>query len=98
MNIAISGEIIGIGVILVLVGIIIRNNWLESRKRKEVYSKIDAFEKYSNGEFVKKEICSLQHANLGKDMAEVKKRTECIPDINASMNLLLKKNGIEKHE
>ena len=98
MNIAINGEVISVGVVILLTGAMLRNNWLESRKRKEVYLKIDTFEKHSNGEFVKKEICSLQHKNLGEDMAEVKKRTECIPSIKAGMDLLLKKNGIEKHE
>ena len=96
MDIVIGGEIISVGVVIALSGVVLRNNWLESRKRKEVYTKMDNLEKHSNGEFVKKEMCSIQYKTVSDDLTEVKKRTECIPQIKAGMDLLLKKNGINR--
>jgi len=96
MDVAVSGEFISITVVLGIAGFALRNNWLESRKRREVYQKIDNLQKHTNGEFVKKEICSIQYKGVKDSLDEVKKTTACIPEIKVGMDLLLKKNGINK--
>lgn len=78
----------------------------EGEKRKRIYGRMDEIKKNIDskvenveGKLVKelqsKEICNILHKEIKEDMQEIKKKVDCVPQIKAGMDLLLKKNGLK---
>ena len=56
---------------------------IEDAKRARVYERLDSVKKQQDEKFVIKEVCSMQHTQLSRDVIDVK----------ADLKLLLKQNG-----
>ena len=67
-----------------------------SNKRSEMDRKIEENKKDTEAKFVDKDVCKVLHKSLDANMEEIKKKTDCIPEIKAGVDLLLKKNGLKK--
>ena len=66
-----------------------------SRKRNEFDKKVEENKKDAEEKFVDKDVCKVLHKNLDKNIEEIKKKIDCVPEIKAGVDLLLKKNGLK---
>jgi len=90
------GEGIATGAFVVTtLGLFLRITNNEIDKRKRIYERIDEIKKDNETKLQSKEICTIVHTELKDDIKDIKKKTECIPDIKAGLDLLLKKNGLK---
>ena len=49
---------------------------------------------FAEDKFVDKDVCNVLHRNLDKNIEEIKKKIDCVPEIKIGVDLLLKKNGL----
>ena len=80
-NIVSTGTIIGIAIL------VLRNNHMESSKRKDIYTKIEETKKES----VNKDVCTVVHKSVDDKLNDVQEKVACIPEIKAGVDLLLKR-------
>jgi phage-related minor tail protein len=64
-------------------------------KRDEFEKKVDNNKKDAEDKFVDKDVCKVLHRNLDKNIEEIKKKIDCVPEIKIGVDLLLKKNGLK---
>lgn len=86
-----AGDIISVGTVLAMFSIMVNNN-------KEVNNRLDERRKEYQDKFVSKDICKTVSANLKEAADDLKKQTECIPKIKASVDLILRKMQIDPIE
>ncbi len=89
MNFAIQlGDVISVSTVGIIVALVLRNNHYIDKK-------IDTNKKELEDNFVDKDVCKILHKGIADDIKDIKKKTDCVPQIKAGMDLLLQKNGLK---
>lgn len=65
-------------------------------KREEFDKKIEGNKKAVEEKFVEKDVCKILHKDLDRNIEEIKKKIDCVPEIKAGVDLLLKNNGLKR--
>jgi len=63
----------------------------EAGKRARIYTRIDERNKELDDKKVDAKLCELVHKQVNENIAEIKAKVACIPDIKAGVDALLKK-------
>lgn len=62
----------------------------EANKRARIYTRLDEKAKELDNKKVDTKTCDILHLQTARDIEEIKRKVECIPQIKAGIDLLLK--------
>ncbi len=83
------------GILLAAIGgLAVTSNHHNDKKRARIYERIDEIKTSNEETYMKKEVCE----ERAKQLDKIEKKVECIPEMKANLELLVKGSGLNERQ